>query len=197
MNRLNNFCLAIGLLILAPNARAADLFLSKYADGTYLIRLNGKIMPADVQQFSFLAMAIPKEAKASVLLTSRGGQIDGLEIGRIVRARGFKTIALDYCNSMCALIWLASKERALYKGTLIGFHAVGDHCADTTGCENISAPGNALVGAYLNELGFDGRTIRFVTTAAPTSVTWLTPENALPYNINYQLYTIEAKPEPK
>jgi hypothetical protein len=188
--------IAAGLMLATP-ARAADMWVSRYADGSYLIRINGKILAGDEQKFAVFAETIPKKAETEVLLTSRGGSILGLEIGRIVHRRGFKTVALQSCSSMCSLIWLASPKRALYKGTFIGFHAVGDHCAEEGGCQNISAPGNALLGAFLNELEFSEQVIRFVTSAPPTGVTWLSAENAGQYSINYEILGYSGAPEVK
>ena len=60
----------------------------------------------------------------SLLLESPGGSlIDGLELGREVRFRGFQTLTRYECASACALIFLAGTERLLVGSRAkIGFH---------------------------------------------------------------------------
>ena len=43
--------------------------------------------------------------------------------------------------------------------------------------------GNAVMGAYLRDLGFGYDAIYFMTHKGPTSVEWLTPELALKYGV--------------
>src|SRR6516164_4402622 len=88
--------------------RVASLCLAacrrRYADGSYMIRLSGHIDPGDELKFSEIADTIPATEKVEVVLTSNGGSINGLEIGRIIRERKFETIAYIHCASMCASI---------------------------------------------------------------------------------------------
>jgi hypothetical protein len=82
-----------------------------------MIRLSGHIDPGDELKFSEIADTIPATEKVEVVLTSNGGSIKGLEIGRIIRERKFETIAYIHCASMCASIWLAGVPRSMCKGT--------------------------------------------------------------------------------
>lgn len=42
----------------------------------------------------------------------------------------------------------------------------------------MSSTGNALIGAYMRDLGLNDRIIAYTTEAAPTSVKWLTDDDA-------------------
>jgi hypothetical protein len=63
----------------------------------------------------------------------------------------------------------------------IGFHAV---YRMEGGEARESGAGNALVGAYLNSLGFSQRAIFFITQTSPKSMTWLTFEDAARHGID-------------
>jgi hypothetical protein len=52
-----------------------------------------------------------------------------------------------------------------------------------TGGPAESGPGNAILGAYLNQLGLSEDAILYITYAAPTSVHWMSLEEAAEYGI--------------
>ena len=117
----------------------------------------------------------------------------GLEIGRRIRSLGFRTIVDGRCTSICAMIWLAGVTRGVFAGARIGFHAARACLED--GCET-SGVGNALIGAYLNQLGFDFPAVRYFTEAPPTSVRWLTAEKAREFNISIIRIDDSGQPAP-
>ena len=183
---LNNAALAAGLLLLLPQpaASAAEITVSTYASGGYFIRISGKIVPEDAAKFAVQASIVPAGANAEVVLTSKGGDISGLDIGRMVRKRKFNTVAYGECSSVCSMIWLGGAQRALAFNAYIGFHAAGSNCMSGT-CLYVSSVGNALTGAYLNELGFKKDAITYMVATAPGSISWMTKEIAQQYNITY------------
>ena len=77
------------------------------------------------------------------------------------------------CASACTLIWAAGFPRTVGDTPKIGFHAAWD---ENTGRE--SGAGNAVMGAYLSNLGFGYKAIYFMTHKGPTSLEWLTPDVA-------------------
>jgi hypothetical protein len=79
--------------------------------------------------------------------------MEALNIGSAIRRMGFDTLVLSNktCASACALIWLAGHYRWAGPKAAIGFHAI------YYGDGNISSGGNALVGAYLRDLGLSLR----------------------------------------
>ena len=111
-----------------------------------------------------------------VTLVSYGGSINpALQIGDLIRKRGMSTFVPGdrTCTSACALIWLAGVPRTVGDTPQIGFHAAYD---PTTRQE--TGAGNAVVGAYLRDLGVGYKAIVFMTRKGPTSVEWLTPDLA-------------------
>jgi hypothetical protein len=77
------------------------------------------------------------------------------------------------CASACALIWVAGWLRTVGDTPQIGFHAAYD--ADT-GRE--TGTGNAVMGAYLRDLGLSYKAIHLMTHKGPTNLEWLTPDLA-------------------
>ena len=76
-------------------------------------------------------------------------------------------------------MWLAGKWRFADADSRIGFHAA--YFAET---RQTTPGGNAVVGAYLRELGFQDRTIYFLTQKPPNgNLEWLTVEKAREYDI--------------
>jgi hypothetical protein len=120
-----------------------------------------------------------------VTLISPGGHVKaGLLIGDQIRKRGMSTFvpAGRTCASACALIWLAGRSRNVGDTSLIGFHAVYD---SKTRQEKGTA--NAIVGAYLRDLGLGYDAIIFMTRAAPTSVEWLTLDRAKEFKVGWAM----------
>jgi len=115
-----------------------------------LIVLNGPIKDGDDARFRDIAASA---GKAVVLLNSEGGSVaPALEMGRTIRLKGLSTsVPPDtLCASACALIWLAGSPRFLNETSHIGFHA---SYTLTEGKPSESGVSNALVGAYLNQIG--------------------------------------------
>jgi hypothetical protein len=139
-----------------------------------LVRISGQFMDGvrgeDVT--SFLRIAEDQRYGAVVYLDSKGGFITAaVEIGRAIRKHGFSTVVADNatCNSACALIWLAGKERYIGPKVQLGFHASKD-IRDGT----VSATGTAITGAYLYEMGItDILTIARLVNSPPSGMTWL------------------------
>jgi hypothetical protein len=89
-----------------------------------------------------------------------------------------------YCASACALAWLAGTKRFMEPGARVGFHAAYEIL---DGLPKTSGRANAIVGAYLNQLGLNVEAIVYVSTAAPESMQWLTAEDASQYGIDVEL----------
>jgi hypothetical protein len=120
-----------------------------------------------------------------VTLVSYGGSINpALQIGDLIRKRGLSTFVPGdrTCTSACALIWLAGVPRTVGDTPQIGFHAAYDR---TSGREVGSS--NAVVGAYLRDLGVGYKAIVFMTRKGPTSVEWLTPDLAMHLGVTWAM----------
>jgi hypothetical protein len=179
----NIIAILIGLS--APIASfAADFSRESGTAGTDLIFIQGILFDGDEVVFRKLAAT---SDKAIVVMDSEGGAVKAaLEIGRAIRLRGFATaVAPDkLCASACALTWLAGTPRLIGNSSKLGFHAA---YRLVDGKAKESGVGNALVGAYLNQLGLPEPAIIYVTTAPPEGIDWLSPEKAKNVGISYAL----------
>jgi hypothetical protein len=156
-------CLSIDVAVSAEIRRAAS-------SGADLIQLEGLIVAEDRASFQ---VAADPSGKAIVLLDSPGGSLAaGLAMGSLIHRKHFATLVPrdTLCASACALMWLAGNPRAIGPGGAVGFHAA---FFEKDGSRIISAEANALVGAYLNQLGFSPDVVVHVTRAMPEKMSWL------------------------
>ena len=157
-------------------ATAADMRLVPGAvPGINYITVLGTFELGDDQKF--IQIALPLE-KAIVAFNSDGGNLSaGLGIGRAIRLKEFTTMVPknSICASACGLAWLGGFERLVDEGAQVGFHAA---YITNNGASQETGMGNALAGAYLNQLGLTQSAIAYITEAAPQNMKWLTAEDA-------------------
>lgn len=113
-----------------------------------------------------------------VVFGSNGGNLFAArKIGEAIRLKGLKTLVPDdvRCASACAIAWLAGTPRFMGLRARVGFHAAYRTEGDRP---EVSPPGNALVGAYLNRLGLPDRAVSYITSAPPQGMTWLSFSDA-------------------
>jgi len=174
------------LFAFASSARAATIAVSpmQTAD-TMLVTVTGPLVLSDGEQFRQTVAGL---SNAIVAFRSDGGSVAaGIEIGRQIRLRNFSTLVPDdaRCASACALAWLGGSKRLMGSNTRIGFHAAyNPRSGEETGV------GNALVGAYLSQLGLPDKAVIYVTQAPPKSMTWLTMSEAREVGIVVAMSTI-------
>lgn len=158
-----------------PSAWAANIRIVPTGTPVDMLIVQGEIVSGDADRFLNIIRSVEIGA---VLLESPGGNLlEGLMIGRAIRARGFSTgVAPETaCASACALAWLAGKSRYMHPTSLVGFHAA---YIEENGRTSESGVGNALVGAYLNELGLGFDAVVLVASAAPDEMNWLNAAKA-------------------
>jgi len=156
------------VLALAAPAHAADIW-AKNLDGIQYIFLRGDIVVGDSDKFNRIAASLPP--RTVVMMGSDGGVvIEGLTIGQTIRSKQFYTLVprTATCASICGFMWLAGISRYATDESRIGFH--GAYNADTN---KTTSGGNALIGAYLGQLGFDLKTIYHLTSTAPNKMLWM------------------------
>ena len=155
----------LALAALTTTANAAEMWRDKTA-----IFIKGDITNDDFEQFKKIVNrggGVPRGFP--IVIKSEGGSlIDGLAIGGAIRYLQLKTVVVDECYSVCALMWLAGVKRFAFSDSEIGFHAAYD--IETKAA---SSAGNALVGAYLGKLGFNAMMIIAMTEASPDSINLL------------------------
>lgn len=170
------FVLLIFVLGLANPTDAADISAIPATNGgPAIILVRGDLAAGDDKAFANVALA---HSSAIVLLHSNGGLLlPGLEIGRAIRLKGFATVVPQgfQCASACALAWLAGTPRLLSPNGRVGFHAA---YLEADGKRMPTATGNALVGAYLNQLNLPTSAVIYITSAAPEDMRWLNLDDA-------------------
>ncbi len=184
--------LTIAIVFGAQSARAAEVRKTALPDGKGdLIAILGELQLGDEQKFVDAALGSPN---AIVLLQSPGGNlIAGIEIGKAIHLKGFTTLvpAGSQCASACALAWLGGQTRLMSKGARVGFHAV---YTDNNGQPIVSSVGNALVGAYLNQIGLPYSAVVYITSTAPEQMQWLTLLDARRFGITVEQFDVPAPP---
>ena len=162
---------------------AANISVERFkSTDVYLLKIQGQIDEEDGKRFKDVTQNIKR---AVVILDSPGGSVlGGLEIGRTIINNNYATSVPNktLCASSCALIWLAGNKRFAEDDSFIGFHAAFVY---KNGKPVESGSGNALVGAYLNQIGLSDRAIVFVTNAPPEGITRLDKQLSQRYGISY------------
>ncbi len=178
---------AVSLLLFWPTGRLGAAEISNQQLGSSeigLVTLNGVIGPEDASAF---ASAIGSHQKAVVVLNSEGGAVlPALEMGKRLRIKGLATAVPQnaLCASACALLWLAGSPRFMGQGAKIGFHAA---YIRKNGALLENGTGNALIGAYLDQLGLRESAIAYVTNAPPEGMEWLDASTARAVGIDFQV----------
>jgi hypothetical protein len=145
------------------------------------ILIDGTIESGDAKQFEQVLASVTQKW-AVVILTGPGGSVaEGLSIGEKIRAHGFDTFVHNKCSSVCALIWLAGSKHYVDESSVIGFHAA--YTNDGTQVHE-SGSANAIVGAYLTNLGYSYAAIIYATSAPPDKISWMTAVDTLRLNID-------------
>jgi uncharacterized protein YraI len=143
------------------------------ASGRVFVDVVGELTIGDEKTFE---KKTANRRNVIVTLISPGGNpLPAIEMGKLIRKQAMTTFVPGnrVCASACALIWLAGKPRTLESNAGVGFHAAYNR---NTGQE--SGAGNALVGAYLNEIGLSSKAILGMTSRGPADMAWLSDERA-------------------
>lgn len=149
-----------------------------------VITVKGVFEDGDDKKFTALALDLDN---AMVMFDSPGGNLlAGLGIGRAIRLKEFATVVDDgvQCASACGLAWLGGMMRFAHPNAQIGFHAA---YIETDGKAAESGSGNALVGAYLNQLALPQSAIVYLTQAPPHGMEWLPLAEARNYGIALEI----------
>jgi len=171
-------CLVIALTFLVmASAHAATISVVPLEHNAEqaLVLIEGELVLNDVDVFRDRIAAV---RKAVVAFDSNGGSlIAGIEIGKMIRLKNFATLVTQgaRCASACSIAWLGGTQRLMAPQAQIGFHAA---YKVQLGAATETGVGNAVLGAYLNEIGMPLRAVVYVTETPPDSMTWLTVKEA-------------------
>lgn len=172
------------LLFGLKGATAARFEVERLDAGSALITLDGDLELADIDSFR---SKIASLSRATVAFRSDGGSLlAGIRIGMLIRVNNFITVVPDgaQCASACAVAWLGGARRFMGMGSRVGFHAA---YVQKAGATSESGPGNAVLGAYLDQLGLPEDAIVYITQAGPSSMKWLTMDEAGEHGIDVTL----------
>jgi hypothetical protein len=169
--------IAMSVFLSTKCAIAADISASITGDATgatqSIVEVVGEMVGEDILRFKQISKSLPPQT--IVRFDSPGGSLlAGIEIGKIIAASGFATSVSDLCASSCALAWLAGSPRILSSSAKVGFHLAYKSNVD----QSESGAGNALVGSYVSGLGFGENIVRYITSAPPNDMQWLSPRDA-------------------
>jgi hypothetical protein len=185
LSRVRTACILFVALVCALRAaNAARIDVSRLDDGGSMVLIEGDIELDDVVPFW---ARIATLSNATIAFRSEGGSLlAGMRIGTLIRENGFVTVVPNgaRCASACAIAWLGGRQRLIGIGSKVGFHAAyvrRDHRKIESG------PGNAVLGAYLFQLGLSEDAIVYVTQAEPGSMKWLSLEQAAQHGIDVSL----------
>lgn len=183
----------------APPSDESHVTLQRFA-GRNVVVISGPIL--EETEAAFPAALAQAGARPLIFLDSPGGIIQsGVAIGRLIRARRLETVVPDrsLCFSACGLIWLAGHERWLGTGARVGFHAASTAPPRGRSTGRVSSSGNALVGAYLGQLGLNDFQIGVLTEASPgrmLELNSLRPGQLAELGIAYRRGMPSAPPRP-
>ena len=184
--------LYILFFIVAYPVCAAEFRIQRASSALSAIIIEGEILAGDAERFE---KTIKNVDAGLVLLKSPGGLLlEGLKIGRVIKSAGYNTGVPPFtaCASACALAWLGGETRYMAPTALVGFHAA---YVVENGVASESSVGNALVGAYLNELGLGLNAIIFASSAAPNEMNWLNAAKAQKVGINVIFLSTDGSSE--
>jgi len=179
-------------LFVVGAVQAANIEVKAVEPTTALVMVEGDLELGDIEAFRSKVASL---SKATVAFRSDGGSLlAGIRIGMMIRVKNFITVVPDQaqCASACAVAWLGGVRRVMGTGSKVGFHAAYIQKAGTT---TESGPGNAVLGAYLDQIGLPEDAIVYITQAAPSSMKWLTMDEAAQHGIDVALLP-SADPAP-
>jgi uncharacterized protein YraI len=189
------------IIMLAQGSMAATITVHDAdPNGRVFVDVVGRINLDDADIFETKTANF---RRVIVTLVSPGGNpLSAIRIGETIRKNAMTTFVPGdrECASACALIWLAGKPRTIginQQIGQIGFHAAYDV---TTGQEKGAA--NAVIGAYLNNLGLGYKAIFDMTERGPTEkMRYLTADLAKEWGVTWEVLqpprTIPNPPQPE
>jgi hypothetical protein len=170
--------LLVGAMLAMMGAANAANITPRCDNNGCSVFLAGEIKSGDDKKFHRIVAPLPNTPILVWLQSPGGDVVAGINIGEEIHARRFDTAVINYCASVCGLIWLAGTNRVVDETAHIGFHAAYD-ASDG----QVSPEANAWIGAYLSHLGFSYTTIEFLTRTSPDSMQWITADLAARYGI--------------
>jgi hypothetical protein len=148
-------------------------------DSGVVLRLRGDVRAGD---YGRLKAILQNGAVVGLEIRSDGGSLeDGFDIARVVRDKGLVVYASKECDSVCALIFLAAKERYIGRRCRIGVHSVSNDRGkeDADSIRITVQMSRLLVG-----LGVPHSIIGKIVTTPPAKITYLDNRDLAGLNVH-------------
>jgi hypothetical protein len=171
----------VALLVLIALLQPASAFRIKRvgSDSGTVLRLRGDVRDGD---YGRLKSILQSGSVVGLEIRSGGGSLeDGFEIARVVRDKGLVVYASRECDSVCALIFLAAKERYMGRGCKIGVHSVSN---DRGREDAASARTTVQMSRLLVGLGVPHSIIGKMVATPPAKITFLDNRDLAGLNVH-------------
>ena len=150
-----------------------------HTDLGMVLRLRGDVKDGD---YGRLKSILQDGSIVGLDIGSGGGSlVDGFEIARVVRDKGLVVYASKQCDSICAFIFFAAKQRYMGPRCRIGVHSVsnqrGTEDADT-------ARSTIMLSRLLARLGVPHSIIGKIVTTPPAKIAFLTNHELAELNVH-------------
>ena len=164
---LINTVLISALFALLQPASALQIKRLRFEGGTFLL-LRGEVRPGD---YGRLNTMLQGNAVSGLEIRSGGGSLeDGIQIARVVRDRGLPVYVSKECDSVCAFILFAAKERYMGRRCKIGVHSISNQ----HGKENAeTAQSTVKLSRLLTRFAVPHSVIGKIVATPPAQITFL------------------------
>jgi hypothetical protein len=155
------------------------------------LTVTGTIMPGSSAAFAESVAAYAEYIK-TVALNSPGGSVtDALEMGRLIREKGFATsvAAGALCASSCPLVFAGGEERLATAASALAVHQIyAATPSDTTLASRLAAAGNAMsdaqsmtaeISRYMLEMGVDAEVWLRALETPPDRLSYFSPDDLI------------------
>jgi hypothetical protein len=183
------------LLLSMVVANAATIEVKRLSNGSALVVIDGDFEAADIDIFRTKVASVSTPRVVVAFQSDGGNLVAGIRIGALIREKKYTTVVPDgaSCASACALAWLGGTRRLVGQDASVGFHSA--YVLKSYGPVE-SSSGNAILGAYLNQLGLSENAILYITKAAPTSIQWMSLDDAAENGIAVSPLSPDQAPRP-
>jgi len=171
----------VALLVLIALLRPASAFQIKRVrtDSGTVLRLRGDVTDGDYRRLKDI---LQNGSVVGLEIRSSGGSLEvGLDIARAVRDKGLVVYASRECDSVCAFIFFAAKERYMGRDCKIGVHSV----SNDRGKEDAdSARITVQTSRLLVGLGVPHSIIGKIVATPPAKITFLDNRDLAGLNVH-------------
>ena len=169
------------LLVLIALVQPASAFQIRrvVSDSGVVLRLRGNVTAGDYRR---LKTILQNSSVVGLEIRSGGGSLEeGLDIARVVRDKGLVVYASKECDSVCAFIFFAAKERYIGRGCKIGVHSVSNDRGTEDGD---SVRTTVHMSRLLVGLGVPHSVIGKIVATPPAKMTFLDNRDLAELNVH-------------